>query len=51
MVDFQGLTDRCQYYYLYTPSVSCVDFVTIDAGTEQTEENKDRGLRSFSLTS
>ena len=49
MADFKGPTDRWQYYYLHMPSVSCVDFGTFDAGTEPTEENKDRGLRSFSF--
>lgn len=49
MGNFKGLTDRWQYYYLHMPSVSYVDFGGIDAGVEPTEENKDRGLRSFSF--
>lgn len=49
MGNFSGLTDRWQYYYLHMPSISYVDFGGIDAGLEPTEENKDRGLRSFSF--
>lgn len=48
MGNFKGLTDRWQYYYLFMPSVSCVDFGTMDAGVEHTEENKNRSMRSFS---
>lgn len=42
-----GKVDRWQYYYLYLPSISCVDFGTIPVGTEPTEENKNKGVRSF----
>jgi vanillate O-demethylase monooxygenase subunit len=45
---FSGLTDRCQYYHYYLPCVSRVDVVTINAGTERTQENMDKGLRAFS---
>jgi len=45
---FSGLTDRCQYYYYYLPCVSRVDVVTMEAGQEHSEENKDKGLRAFS---
>lgn len=47
--DFAGLTDRWQYYYLYLPSISYVDFGCIDAGTEPTEANKDSRFRSYSF--
>lgn len=49
MADFQGMTDRWQYYYLHLPSVSCVDFGCVDAGVEPTEDNKDQGFRSYSF--
>jgi phenylpropionate dioxygenase-like ring-hydroxylating dioxygenase large terminal subunit len=45
---FTGLTDRCQYYNFFPPAVSRVDVVTMNAGQEHTEENKDSGLRAFS---
>jgi phenylpropionate dioxygenase-like ring-hydroxylating dioxygenase large terminal subunit len=45
---FDGLADRCQYYYFYPPCVSRVDVVTLAAGQEHSEENMDRGLRAFS---
>lgn len=48
MGNFSENTDRFQYYYLYLPSISCVDFGTMEAGLEPTEENKNSGLRSFS---
>ena len=48
MGNFKGLTDRWQYYYLVIPSISYVDFGTVDAGVEHSEENKNSGLRSFS---
>jgi vanillate O-demethylase monooxygenase subunit len=48
MGDFKGLTDRWQYYYLLMPSISYVDFGTVDAGVEHKEETMNRGLRSFS---
>lgn len=43
--NFQGLVDRCQYYYYFAPCVSRVDVVTMNAGQEHTEENMDKGLR------
>lgn len=43
--NFQGLVDRCQYYYYFAPCVSRVDVVTMEAGQEHTEENMDKGLR------
>jgi len=49
MGQFTGNVDRWQYYYLHLPSVSCVDFGSIEAGVEPTEENKDKGIRSFSF--
>ncbi len=45
---FSGLVDRCQYYYFFPPAVSRVDVVTMEAGREHSEENKDRGVRAFS---
>jgi phenylpropionate dioxygenase-like ring-hydroxylating dioxygenase large terminal subunit len=45
---FTGLVDRCQYYNYFPPAVSRVDVVTMAAGQEHTEENKDQGLRAFS---
>jgi len=41
-------TDRFQYYWLHLPSVSCVEFGTMQTGLAPTEENKNAGLRSFS---
>jgi len=49
MGNFSGPVNRWQYYYLFMPSVSCVDFGGIDAELEPVEENKDRGLRSYSF--
>ncbi|MBY5925816.1 MULTISPECIES: aromatic ring-hydroxylating dioxygenase subunit alpha [unclassified Halomonas] len=49
MGNFKGNTDRWQYYYLHMPSVSYVDFGGIDTGVEPTEDNKDKGLRSYSF--
>lgn len=49
MGNFSGMTDRWQYYYLYLPSTSYVDFGCIETGTEPTEDNKDCGFRSFSF--
>ncbi|MBV8156328.1 MAG: aromatic ring-hydroxylating dioxygenase subunit alpha [Comamonas sp.] len=48
MGNFAGPVDRWQYYYLYLPSVSCVDFGSIAAGREHSEREMDAGLRSFS---
>ena len=49
MAGFTGMVDRWQYYYLHLPSTSCVDFGAVEAGTEPTEANKDRGFRSFTF--
>lgn len=48
MGKFSENTDRYQYYYLHLPSISCVDFGTMEGGQEPTEENKNVGMRSFS---
>jgi phenylpropionate dioxygenase-like ring-hydroxylating dioxygenase large terminal subunit len=45
---FKGNIDRWQYYHLYLPSNSFVDFGAIDTGGEQTEQAKAKGFRSFS---
>lgn len=45
---FDGNADRWQYYHLYLPSNSYVDFGAVPAGGEQSEEAKDKGFRSFS---
>lgn len=43
-----GLTDRCQSYNYFPPSVSLVDVTTMKAGQEHTEENMDKGQRAYS---
>ncbi|WP_120969765.1 aromatic ring-hydroxylating dioxygenase subunit alpha [Comamonas sp. lk] len=48
MGNFAGQVDRWQYYYLHLPSVSCVDFGSIAANREHSEQEMDAGLRSFS---
>lgn len=48
MGTFSDSTDRYQYYHLYLPSISCVDFGTMESGQEPTEAAKDASLRSFS---
>jgi phenylpropionate dioxygenase-like ring-hydroxylating dioxygenase large terminal subunit len=45
---FTGMTDRCQYYHYFAPSISRVDVATIEAGQPHTEDSLDRGLRAFS---
>jgi phenylpropionate dioxygenase-like ring-hydroxylating dioxygenase large terminal subunit len=44
---FKGNIDRWQYYHLYLPSNSYVDFGAIDTGGELTEAAKEKGFRSF----
>jgi phenylpropionate dioxygenase-like ring-hydroxylating dioxygenase large terminal subunit len=46
---FRGNVDRWQYYYLYPPCVSKVDFGAINAGAERSEEAMNRGFRIFSF--
>ena len=46
---FAGLIDRWQYYHLYLPSNSYVDFGAMDTGGARTEEAKDRAFRSFTF--
>lgn len=45
---FRGRVDRWQYYYLYPPCTSFVDFGAIDAGVERTEANRNAGFRILS---
>jgi len=45
--DFKGKIDRWQYYHLYLPSISYVDFGAVDTGGELTEKTKEKGFRSF----
>jgi len=47
---FQGKIDRWQYYHLYLPSISHVDFGAIDTGGDHTEEAKTKGFRSFTYS-
>jgi len=44
---FKGNIDRWQYYHLYLPSNSYVDFGAVDTGGELTEKAKEGGFRSF----
>jgi vanillate O-demethylase monooxygenase subunit len=44
---FKGNIDRWQYYHLYLPSNSYVDFGAVDTGGELTEAAKQGGFRSF----
>lgn len=44
---FKSNIDRWQYYHLYLPSNSYVDFGAIDTGGELTEAAKQGGFRSF----
>lgn len=53
--DRQGMTfnedqkmDRAQFFYFFLPSISMVEIVSMHAGQEKTEENMDKGMRTFS---
>jgi phenylpropionate dioxygenase-like ring-hydroxylating dioxygenase large terminal subunit len=48
MANFTGPVDRWQYYHLHLPSISCVDFGAVDAGSDHGETERDAGFRSFS---
>jgi phenylpropionate dioxygenase-like ring-hydroxylating dioxygenase large terminal subunit len=48
-VDFgDGKVDRGQFFYFYLPSMSRVEIIVLPTGTERTEENMCRGLRTYS---
>jgi phenylpropionate dioxygenase-like ring-hydroxylating dioxygenase large terminal subunit len=48
-VDFaDGKVDRGQYFYFHLPAMSRVEIIVLPAGTERTEENMSRGLRTYS---
>ena len=45
---FKGNVDRWQIYQLHAPNISLVDMGAVDAGSDRSEENRDRGYRTFS---
>jgi vanillate O-demethylase monooxygenase subunit len=48
-VDFgDGKVDRGQFFYFYLPSMSRVEIIVLPTGTERTEENMCKGLRTYS---
>jgi phenylpropionate dioxygenase-like ring-hydroxylating dioxygenase large terminal subunit len=47
---FKANIDRWQYYHLYLPSISHVDFGAIDTGGELTETAKAKGFRSHTYS-
>ena len=48
-VDFGGgKVDRGQFFYFYLPSMSRVEIIVLPTGTERTEENMCKGLRTYS---
>ena len=47
---FTGNIDRWQYYHLYLPSISHVDFGAVATGGPLTEEAKEKGFRSFTYS-
>lgn len=40
--------DRGQYFYFYPPSMSRVEIVVVESGQDYTDENLNRGLRTYS---
>lgn len=40
--------DRAQFFCFFLPSISMVEIVSMPSGLERTEENLDRGMRTFS---
>jgi phenylpropionate dioxygenase-like ring-hydroxylating dioxygenase large terminal subunit len=48
-VDFgDGKVDRGQFFYFYLPSMSRVEIIVLPTGTERTEENMCKYLRTYS---
>jgi phenylpropionate dioxygenase-like ring-hydroxylating dioxygenase large terminal subunit len=45
---FKGNVDRWQVYQLHAPNVSLVDMGAVDAGTDRSEESRDRSYRTLS---
>jgi vanillate O-demethylase monooxygenase subunit len=49
-VDFgDGNVDRGQFFYFQLPSMSRVEIIVIPTGTERTDENLNKGLRTYSF--
>jgi vanillate O-demethylase monooxygenase subunit len=47
--NFPGNIDRWQYYHLFTPSNSWVDFGAISTGGDRSEDGMNKGFRSFTF--
>lgn len=45
---FKGNVDRWQIYQLHAPNISLVDMGAVDAGTDRSEQSRDRNYRTFS---
>lgn len=49
VMEVTGSVDRGQFFYYYLPGTSCVDIISIPAGTEREDEVMDaKGMRAFS---
>jgi vanillate O-demethylase monooxygenase subunit len=46
---FQGNVDRWQYYHLFPPAVSYVDFGAIETGRERSDAERNKGFRILSF--
>lgn len=47
--NFSGNVDRWHYYHLHLPSTAVIDFGSVDAGANVSEDDRNQGVRIFAL--